>query len=308
MRRHDVGRRPEPSRPVLRWQGAGGRSEEYALSSARPATIGRDATCTIALDSRLVSKAHALVEFRDSEYIVQDLESANGTRVNGEPTSVRVLEPGDRIEVGDIELTFLDLGVDGADPGSQGPVAGVPKVVRLALTAAVTLIVMLGLLFMLIGGPGTPGEQTRPVETLAPAPPELLAQLRQSAASALVVNEVVEHATLAGVPPGQALHDEGRLRLETERWHDAAMLLAAAAARDPANARAAASFAQAAAQLDRAASKALASAELAEFGMRHDDALLHADAVMQLIDRRDPRYDRALKIAERARSATRAVR
>ena len=30
----------------------------------------------------------------------------NGTRVNGEATSVRVLEPGDNIEVGDIALQF----------------------------------------------------------------------------------------------------------------------------------------------------------------------------------------------------------
>ena len=59
-------------------------------------TIGRDARNTIALDSRAVSKAHAIIELRNGEYTVQDLESANGTRVNGEPTLVRVLEPGDR--------------------------------------------------------------------------------------------------------------------------------------------------------------------------------------------------------------------
>jgi predicted component of type VI protein secretion system len=308
MRRHDVGPRREPSRPVLRWQGAAGRVEEHALSNARPATIGRDATCTIALDSRLVSKAHALVEFRDGEYTIQDLESANGTRVNGEATSVRVLEPGDRIAVGDVELTFLDLGADGAGAGSPAD-AGGSKAVRLALAASVTLIVMLGLLFTLIRGLGTPAANPiRPVEALAPAPPELLEQLRQSSASAPVVNEVVQHAAMAGVPPGQALNEEGRLRLDTERWRDAALLLAAAVARDPKNAGAASAFEQAAAHLDRAASKALAAAELAQFGMRYEDALLHADGVLQLVDRRDPRYDRALKIAEQARSATRAVR
>ena len=306
MRRNDAGPPREPSRPVLRWQ-SGGRTEEFALSNVRPATIGRDAKCTIAIDSRQVSKAHALVEFRGGEYTIQDLESANGTRVNGEATSVRVLEPGDRIELGDVEFTFLDLGADHAGAGSPAA-AGGSKVVRLALTATATLVLMLGALFTLLGG-GTPATgPTKPVEALAPASPELLEQLKQSAASASVVNEVVQHATLAGVPPGQALYDEGRLRLETERWRDAAMLLAAAAARDPGNARAASTFAQAAAHLDRAASKALAAAELAEFGMRPEDALLHADGVLQLVDRRDPRYDRALKIAEKARSATRAVR
>lgn len=309
MRRQDVRARREPSRPVLRWQGAGGRTEEFALSNSRPATIGRDATCTIALDSRIVSKAHALVEFRDGEYTIQDLESANGTRVNGEATSVRVLEPGDRIEVGDVELTFLDLGADGAGGGSEAANAGGSKVVKLALTAGVTLLLMVGLLFTLLGGLGTPvTERTRPVEALAPASPELLQQLRQSAPTSAVVTEVVQHAALAGVPPGQALHDEGRLRLESERWRDAAMLLAAAVARDKGNARAETAFEQAAAHLDRAVSKALAAAELAEFGMRPEDSLLHADTVLQLVDRQDPRYDRALKIAEKARSALRSVR
>ncbi len=303
MRRDDLGPRREPSRPVLRWRTPTGRAEEFALSNARPATIGRDPDCTIALDSRLVSKAHALVEFRDGEYTIQDLESANGTRVNGEATSVRVLEPGDRIEVGDVELTFLDAGTDGMAAGGAAATAGGSKVVRLALTAAVTLAVMLGLLFTLIGGPGGTPASSRPVdETLAPAPPELLSYLRASAAESPVVKEVVQYATVAGSPPAKALHEEGRLRLDAERWRDAALLLAAAVARDPGNAPALAAFENAAAHLDRAASKALAAAEIADYGMRYDDALLHADEVLQLVDRQDPRYGRAMKITEHARS------
>lgn len=308
MRRDDLGPRREPKRPVLRWTGPDGRAEECAVSVARPATIGREPKNTIVLDSRLVSKAHALVEFRDGEYTIQDLESANGTRVNGDATSVRVLEPGDRIEVGEIELTFLDLGADGS--GATGAAAsGGSKVVRLALTATVTLVVMVGLLFMLIGTPGSSSDRaTRVAETLAAAPPELLARLRASAPGALAVKDVVAHATLAGVQPAQALFEEGRLRLETERWRDAAHLLAAAVALDPANTRAAAAFEDAVARLDRAASKALSAAELADFGMRYDDALLHADEVLQLIDRPDPRYDRASTIAEHARTAGRAAK
>jgi len=302
MRRDDLGPRREPSRPVLRWRTPTGRAEEYALSNVRPATIGRDADCTIALDSRMVSKAHALVEFRDGDYTIQDLESANGTRVNGEATAVRVLEPGDRIEVGDVELTFVDAGVDGVAGGSAAA-AGGSKAVRLALTATLTLVVMVGLLFTLIGGPGGTAVKSTPVEeTLAPAPPELLARLRAAAPDAPTVKEVVQYATLAGSPPAKALHEEGRLRLDSQRWLDAALLLAAAVARDPSNTVALAAFEDAAARLDRAASKALAAAEMADYGMRYDDALLHADEVLQMVDRQDPRYDRALKIAEHARS------
>jgi len=301
MRRDDLGPKREPSRPVLRWTTPTGRTEEYAMSNERPATIGRDANCTISLDSRMVSKAHALVEFRDGEYTIQDLESANGTRVNGEATSVRVLEPGDRIEVGDIALQFLDLGGTGDAPGSAAA-AGGGKVVRLALTATITLVVMVGLLYTLLGAPKAAVSQSAAEETLAPAPPELVARLRAGAAASPVVKEVVQYASLAGAAPAKALVEEGRLRLESQRWRDAAMLLAAAVAAAPKDAGAEAAFEDAAAHLDRAASKALAAAEIADYGMRYDDAALHADEVLQLVDRQDPRYDRASKIAEHARS------
>ena len=178
MRRDDLGPKREPSRPVLRWTTPTGRTEEYAMSNERPATIGRDPNCTIPLDSRMVSKAHALVEFRDGEYTIQDLESANGTRVNGEATSVRVLEPGDNIEVGDIALQFLDLCSGGDGAGAAGAAGGGSKAVRLALTATITLVVMVGLLYTLLGGPGTPVSRPVVEEALAPAPPELLARLR----------------------------------------------------------------------------------------------------------------------------------
>jgi hypothetical protein len=273
------------------------------MSKNRPATIGRDQDCTIALDSRLVSKAHALVEFRDGEFTIQDLESANGTRVNGEATSIRVLEPGDRIEVGDVEFTFLDLGADEDAVSSGAPPSPGSKVVRLAITATLTMVVTLGLLFTLIGGVGGGrGNAAIVEEKVAPASPELLAKLRAAATTSPLVKEVVQYATLAGAVPGRALHEEGRLRLETQRWRDAAVLLAAAVERDASNTAAVAAFEDAAAHLDRAASKALAAAEIADYGMRYDDAQLHADEVLQLVDRQDPRYERALKIAEHARS------
>lgn len=308
MRRDDSAPRREPRQPVLRWTGANGHVEECPLFSGRPATIGRDSKNTIVLDSRLVSKAHALVEFRDGEWTIQDFASANGTKVNGAATSVRVLEPGDRIECGDVELSFLDLAARPAGP-SAAAASGGSKVLRLALTAIGTLVVMLWLLFSLIGGQDeSAGGPARVEETLAAASPVLVAQLKASAEASAVVRDVLRDASLAGVPEAQALLEEGRLRLETERWRDAAHLLAAAVARSPADGRAAAAFDQAAAELDRAASKALAAAELADFGMRYDDALLHADGVLQLIDRQDPRYDRALKISEHARTATRAAK
>jgi pSer/pThr/pTyr-binding forkhead associated (FHA) protein len=70
-----------------------------ALEIARgESTIGRDATCTIVLDSNLVSKVHArLVRTRDS-IALQDLNSSNGTFVNGTRVdSIVYLKDGDEV-------------------------------------------------------------------------------------------------------------------------------------------------------------------------------------------------------------------
>ena len=45
-------------------------------------TIGRSATNDIALDINSVSRKHALVFRREGAFLVKDLESTNGTRVN----------------------------------------------------------------------------------------------------------------------------------------------------------------------------------------------------------------------------------
>ena len=152
-----------------------------------------------------MSKAHALVEFRDGEYTIQDLESANGTRSTARRPSVRVLEPGDRIEVGDVELTFLDAGARRACAGGRGRRAGGSKVVRLALTATVTLVLMVGLLFTLIGGPGgTRGQPTgRPRKRWRRRRRNCWRSSRPRPQSSPVVKEVVQYATLAGVAAGQ---------------------------------------------------------------------------------------------------------
>ena len=265
MKRDVLGPRREPRRPILRWQGQGGRTEECALSNARPTTIGREASNTIALDSRLVSKAHALVEFRDGEYTIQDLESANGTKVNGEPTSIRVLEPGDRIEIGDVELNFLDL----ARTRAVGIVVAAPAAGRRwcgwRLTGGVTMALMLGIDVRV--DRRTRSGTVRKVDAGDSWPRRRRNCSRSSRPAAEArppVKDVLQVIGPSGVAPGAgAATRRGGCGSKRGRWRDAALLLAAAAARDPKNSDAQAAFEQAVAQLDRAASKALASAELA---------------------------------------------
>ena len=68
-------------------------------------TIGRQADNQVILPDPLVSRRHADLYFRDGRLYVTDLQSANGTRVNGERlTAERVLMDGDTIEVGETKL------------------------------------------------------------------------------------------------------------------------------------------------------------------------------------------------------------
>lgn len=70
------------------------------------ATIGRSADCTIHLTDTSVSRRHAELRPSGSSWVITDLGSTNGTRVNGAGASGRPLRDGDTITVGDVQLRF----------------------------------------------------------------------------------------------------------------------------------------------------------------------------------------------------------
>lgn len=63
-------------------------------------TIGRSPGNNIVADSQLVSKVHARIERTGVELVLTDLQSANGSFVNGEKIDSRALKDGDEISVG----------------------------------------------------------------------------------------------------------------------------------------------------------------------------------------------------------------
>ncbi|MEO5736960.1 MAG: FHA domain-containing protein [Variovorax sp.] len=71
-------------------------------------TIGRAATNDLVIDSERVSRFHAVVTIGDAFVSIRDLDSRNGTAVNGmrvdEP---QVLTNGDTILIGDCQMRFL---------------------------------------------------------------------------------------------------------------------------------------------------------------------------------------------------------
>ena len=68
--------------------------------------LGRDRDCDIVIDDSRASARHASVRFRDEKLFITDLDSSNGTFVNGTQVDRMELEDGAEIKVGDTLLKF----------------------------------------------------------------------------------------------------------------------------------------------------------------------------------------------------------
>ncbi len=71
-----------------------------------PVTIGREEGNSVQLNDERISRFHLKIQEGDDRLVLTDLESTNGTRVNGESVRVWVLRPGDVIAVGRTLLLF----------------------------------------------------------------------------------------------------------------------------------------------------------------------------------------------------------
>ena len=71
-----------------------------------PITIGREEGNTIQLNDERVSRFHVKIQEDHSRLVITDLESTNGTKVNGEDIQLRILRYGDMISLGRSVLLF----------------------------------------------------------------------------------------------------------------------------------------------------------------------------------------------------------
>ena len=65
-----------------------------------PVTIGREEGNAVQLNDERVSRYHAKIQEDQGQLVLTDLESTNGTRVNGQNIQLSILRVGDRIAVG----------------------------------------------------------------------------------------------------------------------------------------------------------------------------------------------------------------
>lgn len=123
---------------VILSQGMTGRSHELKVDKT---TIGRVDDNTFPIAESSVSSHHCEILLRGNDVIVNDLNSTNGTFINGDKvTGEAMLKPGQILRLGQIELR---LDVDGAAPAPgaapSAPAAASKKDNTVAMQRGVSL-------------------------------------------------------------------------------------------------------------------------------------------------------------------------
>ncbi len=103
------------------------RGKKFSLNKSAM-KIGKRDTNDIVLKDTTVSRSHMEVKYLEDRFLLRDLESTNGTFVNGTRVKEAYLEPGDLIKVGNTSLEFVaydeKVRVEPADRDSFGKLYG----------------------------------------------------------------------------------------------------------------------------------------------------------------------------------------
>jgi len=82
-------------------------SPTFKLKVKKPTNVvGREGTCDVYVESGQVSRKHCLLQVTERGLLVRDLESTNGTFVNGIPMTEGYINVGDRLSLGTYALTL----------------------------------------------------------------------------------------------------------------------------------------------------------------------------------------------------------
>jgi predicted component of type VI protein secretion system len=109
--------------------------QELLLSGSALVTIGRQPDNIVRIDNPAVSGHHAKVYSEGDHYVIEDSESFNGTYVNGQRISKRVLKHGDNVTVGKHTIEYRDevrpiAAPYGVDAAAGGPLPKPPQLDR----------------------------------------------------------------------------------------------------------------------------------------------------------------------------------
>lgn len=175
---------------------------------APPITIGREDENDIRLNDERVSRYHAKVQVDDGNVILTDLDSTNGTRVNGHPVQMHVLQIGDQILIGrcllvygspaELEEKIGVLAEQRAQAGDEGTVTSASPP-----SAADVMAELPGELF-----PGGP-----------PPPPSGMTPLQRAQVSDLVAFMHSNLVNVMHVAQSDAEQSPDCMQMPLEAWH-----------------------------------------------------------------------------------------
>jgi small-conductance mechanosensitive channel len=103
--RTDVAQADGP-RPARLFVADGNERGRSVVLDGGPVLVGRSRSCTLMLTEPNASKEHLRIAWEGGVWVLTDLESSFGTKVNGRAATRAVLEPFDRIAVGDTVMIF----------------------------------------------------------------------------------------------------------------------------------------------------------------------------------------------------------
>ncbi len=103
--------------PLLVAQGGPLKGQRWSLK--KPLLIGRETTCEVVVQDRMVSRFHARIGPSSEGIVLEDLGSKNGTHCNGEPVNGSVvLQDGDTIQIA-LTQQFVYVTSDATTPLSD---------------------------------------------------------------------------------------------------------------------------------------------------------------------------------------------
>ncbi|UCH84254.1 MAG: FHA domain-containing protein, partial [Candidatus Latescibacterota bacterium] len=81
------------------------RQEQVSIAEkGLPFTVGRDGENKLHIPSTAVSRFHAVLSREPGGHFVQDMDSTNGTFLNGKPIKKAEIRPGDKITIANVDI------------------------------------------------------------------------------------------------------------------------------------------------------------------------------------------------------------
>lgn len=99
------------------------------LPSGKLTTLGRNKKNTVILHDEHASRRHAHIVFDEGRWVLRDLDTLNGTRLNGKPVQQQVLESNHIITIGRTRFRFTVGETATSTPALPDPTAEMPTLV-----------------------------------------------------------------------------------------------------------------------------------------------------------------------------------